>query len=62
MRMTDPKPTFSYLVGEIAKRHPNFAYVHLVEPRVDGIDERTPAEGEVCLSTAFVTDSMLIVC
>ncbi|PBK70133.1 FMN-linked oxidoreductase [Armillaria solidipes] len=36
MTMADPKPTFSYLAGEIKQRYPNFAYLHAVEPRVAG--------------------------
>lgn len=31
MRMADPVPTFSYVLEEIRKRHPNFAYVHFIE-------------------------------
>lgn len=53
MRMADPKPTFSYLVADLAKRHPNFAYIHLVEPRVEGSVDRTVLEGEVCLPQPF---------
>ncbi|KIY72419.1 NADH:flavin oxidoreductase/NADH oxidase, partial [Cylindrobasidium torrendii FP15055 ss-10] len=37
MRMTDPKPTFAYLVSRIKERYPNLAYLHVVEPRVDGV-------------------------
>ena len=33
MRMTDPTPTFSHLITAIRDRHPEFGYVHLVEPR-----------------------------
>ena len=45
MGMTDPRPTFSYLVSEIAKRQPNFAYIHLVEPRADGVSDSEVAVG-----------------
>ena len=46
--MKDPIPTFSYLVSEIAKRYPDFAYLHVIEPRVSGgISEREVPEGEV---------------
>jgi len=34
MRMKDPKPTFSYLVQQIAARYSDLAYIHLVEPRM----------------------------
>ena len=47
MRMDDPKPTFSHFVSEIAKRHPDFAFVHVVEPRVQGNMDREVQEGEV---------------
>ncbi|KAJ7348519.1 hypothetical protein DFH08DRAFT_914338 [Mycena albidolilacea] len=36
MGMADPLPTFSYVVSELAARHPSLAYLHLVEPRVNG--------------------------
>ncbi|KAJ7301820.1 hypothetical protein DFH08DRAFT_794918 [Mycena albidolilacea] len=40
MGMAHPKPTFAYLVGEILERHPEFAYIHAIEPRVDSITLR----------------------
>ncbi|KAB5592695.1 NADH flavin oxidoreductase/NADH oxidase [Ceratobasidium theobromae] len=36
MRMKDPVPTFSYVVKELAKRHTDLAYLHVVEPVVSG--------------------------
>ncbi|KAJ7664077.1 hypothetical protein B0H17DRAFT_1092396 [Mycena rosella] len=36
MGMADPKPTFTHLVSEIKKSYPNFAYIHVIEPRVAG--------------------------
>lgn len=45
--MADPKLTFSYLVSEIVRRHPNFAFIHVVEPRVEGNIDRRVLEGEV---------------
>ncbi|EJU01876.1 FMN-linked oxidoreductase [Dacryopinax primogenitus] len=45
MRMADPKPTFSYLAQEINSRYPNFAYLHVTEPRVIGSDDcKVPPE------------------
>jgi NADPH2 dehydrogenase len=44
--MADPIPTFTYLVSQIAAKHPNFAYIHAPEPRVSGSADRTPGEGE----------------
>ncbi|KAI9448666.1 NADH:flavin oxidoreductase/NADH oxidase [Russula earlei] len=37
---SDPIPTFSYLVTELRRRHPNFAYLHVIEPRVSVVDDR----------------------
>ena len=37
--MKDPLPTFTTFVERIRDAHPNFAYIHVVEPRVDGITE-----------------------
>lgn len=47
MRMDDPKPTFSYLVSQLAKLHPGLAYIHVVEPRVHGNLDREVQRGEV---------------
>ncbi|KII83260.1 hypothetical protein PLICRDRAFT_180528 [Plicaturopsis crispa FD-325 SS-3] len=35
MAMPDPVPTFSYFVQRLRELHPDLAYVHVVEPRVD---------------------------
>lgn len=40
MGMKDPVPQFSYIVQHIRDRYPGFAYIHLVEPRVDGWIDR----------------------
>ncbi|OCH84792.1 NADH:flavin oxidoreductase/NADH oxidase [Obba rivulosa] len=56
MRMADPKPQFAHLVQQLKARHPGLAYVHLVEPRVAGNDEREPAAGE---SNDFIRDIWL---
>ncbi|KAI0000412.1 FMN-linked oxidoreductase [Russula vinacea] len=37
----NPIPVFTYLVTELRRRHPNFGYIHVVEPRVKGIVDRT---------------------
>ena len=47
MRMPDPIPTFSFLVGHLAKRHPRLAYIHLVQPRISAADDAEPvSDGE----------------
>ncbi len=46
--MEDPIPTFSYLVKEIGQRHTDLAYLHVIEPRVNGTRSREgePGPGE----------------
>ena len=34
--MKDPLPTFATLIERVRDAHPNFAYIHVIEPRVDG--------------------------
>lgn len=46
MGMSDPLPTFSYVISELAARYPSFAYLHLVEPRVSGNSSREAAAHE----------------
>ena len=36
-----PIPVFTYLVTELRRRHPNLGYLHVVEPRVQGIVDRS---------------------
>ena len=52
--MKDPKPQFSYVIENIKKNHPDFAYVHVVEPRVSGQQDRAVEEGEVSGSSPYV--------
>lgn len=40
MLMENPIPTFAYLVSQIAERHPELAYIHAVEPRMDSTTPR----------------------
>ncbi|TCD69883.1 hypothetical protein EIP91_005960 [Steccherinum ochraceum] len=53
MRMTDPKPQFSHIIENIAKSHSDLAYIHVVEPRVQGNSDRTVQPGE---SNDFIRD------
>ncbi|KAI0342407.1 FMN-linked oxidoreductase [Trametopsis cervina] len=46
MRMQDPIPTFRYLVQQITERQPKLAFIHVVEPRVNGAVDREVQEGE----------------
>ncbi|KAF7792773.1 hypothetical protein EIP86_003871 [Pleurotus ostreatoroseus] len=53
MGMKNPVPQFSHVVSELARRHPSFAYVHVIEPRVDGLQDIEIPEGQ---SNDFIRD------
>ncbi|KAJ7603628.1 hypothetical protein DFH06DRAFT_331072 [Mycena polygramma] len=38
MHFDNPKPTYVHLVTQLRVRYPDFAYLHVVEPRVDGAE------------------------
>ena len=38
MRMKDPVPHFTYFTTQLKTQHPSLAYLHVVEPRISGID------------------------
>ena len=38
MHFDNPKPTYAHLVTELRDRYPDLAYLHVVEPRVDGAE------------------------
>lgn len=41
MKMDDPGPQFTYFVSALKSKHPNLAYLHLIEPRINGYKEAT---------------------
>ena len=60
MRMDDPKPTFKYLVERIKDLYPDFAYIHVVDPRAEGNRDRIPDPGEVSNVMARKNDCLLL--
>ncbi|EMD36593.1 hypothetical protein CERSUDRAFT_115632 [Gelatoporia subvermispora B] len=44
--MDDPVPQFSYIVEQLRDRHPDLAYIHLIEPRAAGDGDRESQTGE----------------
>lgn len=44
--MDDPFPTYAYFVAQIRQLYPRFAYIHVIEPRVSGQDDREAGPGE----------------
>ncbi|CAE6505959.1 unnamed protein product [Rhizoctonia solani] len=56
MRMKDPIPTFSYVLHELVKRHPDLAYVHFVESVVAGDSDADPAHNSNAESNSFARE------
>ncbi|KAH8110899.1 NADH:flavin oxidoreductase/NADH oxidase [Phellopilus nigrolimitatus] len=46
MRMEHPEPTFAHLVRRIRETHPRFAFIHVVEPRIAGDNDRVAQADE----------------
>ncbi|KAI0702828.1 NADH:flavin oxidoreductase/NADH oxidase [Cerioporus squamosus] len=46
MRMKDPMPTFTYLASQVLERHPDIAYLHVVEPGLAGAYDAEAHQGE----------------
>lgn len=44
--MKEPIPQFRYVVQKIAEKQPKLAYLHLVEPRVEGSSDRAVVPDE----------------
>ncbi|KAK0213103.1 hypothetical protein DFS33DRAFT_1248245 [Desarmillaria ectypa] len=49
-----PKPTLAYLISEIKGRHPKFAYVHVIEPRVNGTRARNEGDFTLQMENDFI--------
>lgn len=58
-RMNDPVPTFSYFVRQFKARHPNLSFLHVVEPRVTGSDDRVPKR-YASSSLSYSSSSLLL--
>ena len=46
MGMEDPRPTFAYFVSQVKERFPDLAYLHVIEGRVSGPEDRESSDGE----------------
>lgn len=55
MKMKDPRPQFQYVVRELKKY--KLAYIHLVEPRVNGTDVREDTGGESLADLVEIWDN-----
>ncbi|KAG9119357.1 hypothetical protein FRC07_005659 [Ceratobasidium sp. 392] len=39
MGMADPIPTYRYIISELASRHPELAYIHMIEPGIEAASD-----------------------
>ncbi|KAM6501828.1 hypothetical protein JOM56_001805 [Amanita muscaria] len=51
MGMKDPIPQYTHFVSELKKKHPDLAYVHVIEPRIDGGSDRTTTSESGAIET-----------
>ncbi|KAK7203735.1 hypothetical protein BZA70DRAFT_299815 [Myxozyma melibiosi] len=49
----DPYPQYSYIINQLRERHPSLAYLHVVEPRVNGTVDRTLTSDQESNSDAY---------
>lgn len=52
MRIDDPQPTYSYLVGRLSDSYPELAYIHVVEPRLQSNGEYPPNEASAIFESS----------
>ncbi|KAJ7293870.1 hypothetical protein C8J57DRAFT_1444943 [Mycena rebaudengoi] len=52
-KFDDPKPTYTYFVTQLRERYPDLAYLHVVEPRVNGAET---VEVKAGYSNDFIRD------
>ncbi|KAJ7108356.1 hypothetical protein C8R43DRAFT_962901 [Mycena crocata] len=56
MGMSDPVPTFSYIVSEIKRLYPTLAYLHLIEPRISADSSIDSSTANASQSNNFLRD------
>lgn len=56
MRMSDPIPTFSYIVSRLAKDRPNLGYLHVINGGFSGDVDDEVTSGEVGLPSLYRHD------
>ncbi|RDB18242.1 putative inactive dehydrogenase EasA [Hypsizygus marmoreus] len=54
MAMKDPVPQFSHFVSALKAKHPTLAYLHVVEPRMNGIFDRAESDVAAYESNDFI--------
>ncbi|KAF8302568.1 putative NADPH2 dehydrogenase chain OYE2 [Clavulina sp. PMI_390] len=53
LRMDDPIPTFTYVIQKIKELYPAFMWIHMVEPRISGVDDDPIEAGSDSNSFAY---------
>ncbi|CAE6500886.1 unnamed protein product [Rhizoctonia solani] len=44
MGMRNPIPTYTYIISELVERHPELAYIHMIEPGINSAENGTTQE------------------
>jgi NADPH2 dehydrogenase len=56
MAMKDPVPQFTDVITRIRDLYPNFSYIHVIEPRVDGSTTRDAVNALEASQSDFIHD------
>ncbi|KAJ7111326.1 hypothetical protein C8R44DRAFT_799317 [Mycena epipterygia] len=56
MGMVDPIPTFGHIVSEIKRLYPQFAYIHLIEPRISADSSIDASADNAAQSNDFIRE------
>jgi len=56
MAMKDPVPQYTDVITRIRDLYPNFSYIHVVEPRVDGSTTRVAVSSHEASQSDFIHD------
>ena len=56
MAMKDPVPQFTNVITRIRDLYPNFSYIHIIEPRVDGLITRDAVNSHEVSQSDFIHD------
>lgn len=56
MAMKDPVPQFTHIITRIRDLYPDFSYIHVIEPRVDGVATRDAVSSHEANQRDFIHD------
>jgi len=56
MGMKDPVPTYTYLITQIIQRHPDLAYLHVTEKRLESQNKKHNASSDTFVAEGAEND------